>query len=102
VAPHAVGFHPLATRELQGADRWYARRNPAAAQRFRQAVAHVVQQIGAAPEQGSTFGGRFRWMRVRRFSYVLYYEVLDPAQVIVYAVAHTSRRPGYWLRRTRP
>jgi len=41
-------------------------------------------------------------MRVRRFSYVLYYEVLDPTQVLIYAVAHTSRRPGYWLRRTGP
>jgi len=33
---------------------------------------------------------------------VLYYEVLDPTQVLIYAVAHTSRRPGYWLRRTGP
>lgn len=41
-------------------------------------------------------------MRVRRFSYILYYEILDPTQVVVYAVAHSSRRPGYWLRRPRP
>ena len=53
--------------------------------------------------QGSPFGTRYRWMRVRRFPYILYYEILDPFRVRVYAVAHTSRHPGYWLRRaTRP
>ncbi|HKI37123.1 MAG TPA: hypothetical protein VKA46_35040 [Gemmataceae bacterium] len=38
-------------------------------------------------------------MRVRRFQYVLYYEIIDPSRVRVFAVAHTRRRPGYWLRR---
>ena len=102
MASHAVSFHPLATREARIASRWYARRSTAAAQRFQLAVQQVAQQIGAAPDQGVPFRSRFRWMRVRRYSYMLYYEVLDPTQVLIYAVAHTSRRPGYWLRRTRP
>ena len=59
----------------------------------------MVQRLAAAPHQGAPFHGPYRWMRVRRFSYVLYYEIIDPSQVRVYAVAHTSRRPGYWLRR---
>jgi hypothetical protein len=40
-------------------------------------------------------------MRVRRFPYVLYYEILDSFTVMIYAVSHTGRRPGYWLRRAR-
>jgi hypothetical protein len=41
-------------------------------------------------------------MRLRRYPYLLYYARTDPAQVTVFAVAHASRRPGYWLRRARP
>jgi len=99
VAPHVVIFHRLAAREARTAARWYARHNPAAATRFQLAVDQVVQRIAATPDQGAPFRGAYRWMRVRRFSYVLYYEIIDPSQVRVYAVAHTSRRPGYWLRR---
>ncbi|HEX5271356.1 MAG TPA: type II toxin-antitoxin system RelE/ParE family toxin [Gemmataceae bacterium] len=102
MAPHFVGFHPLAARDLQVAYAWYARRNPAAAQRFRHEVRQAMQRIASAPDQGSPFRGRFRWTRLGRFSYVVYYEVLDPVQVIIYAVAHASRRPGYWLRRASP
>ena len=47
------------------------------------------------------YHGPYRWLPVQRFPYVLYYEILDPTRVRVYAVAHTSRRPGYWLQRRR-
>jgi len=56
------------------------------------------------PEQGAPFGRRFRWVRVGRFPYLVvdYYEIRDPSPVLVYGLAHVRRRPGYWLRRTRP
>jgi hypothetical protein len=44
---------------------------------------------------------RFRWMRLRKFPFVIYYELRDPALVRIVAVAHAKRRPGYWLRRAR-
>ena len=97
--PYLVIFHRLAVAEARAASRWYARRSAAAATRFRMAVNDVTNRMSTAPDQGSPFGWRYRWMAVRRFPYVLYYEILDPYRVRVYAVAHTSRRPGYWLRR---
>ena len=100
--PYVVGYHPLAAREARSAFGRYARQNPHAAQRFQAALNQVEQRIAAAPDQGAPYRGRFRWMQLRRFPYLLYYEILDPTQVIVYAVAHAHRRPGYWLRRTRP
>jgi len=36
--------------------------------------------------------------RMTRFPYVIYYSV-EPAAVTVYAIAHSSREPGYWLDR---
>jgi toxin ParE1/3/4 len=102
MANRTVDFHPLATRELRAAFGWYARRRPAAARRFRRAVDDMVQRIASAAEQGTPYRHIFRWLPLRRFPYLLYYEIRDPQPVLVYAVAHAARRPGYWLRRTRP
>jgi plasmid stabilization system protein ParE len=95
-----VEFHRLAADEYRRALRWYARRSPAVAARFRDAVDRVVQQIAAGPQQGALFQGRYRWFRTRRFPYVLYYDILSPVRVMILAVAHGRRRPGYWRRRT--
>jgi plasmid stabilization system protein ParE len=90
-----VEFHPQAEREIASAERWYHRRSPIVAQRLLQAIDEAVQRITNAAEQGSPYQQNYRWMRVKRFPYVIYYEIRDPNPVFVYAVAHTSRRPGY-------
>jgi hypothetical protein len=43
----------------------------------------------------------YRWVRTRRFPYILYYRLVDADEVLIVAVAHARRRPGYWLRRSR-
>jgi plasmid stabilization system protein ParE len=95
----AVEIHPLAAREARAASSRYGRRNSAKALRFQAAVFAALQRLGAAAELGSPFGQHFRWMRAQKFPYPIYYEIRDPQPVLVYAVAHCSRRPGYWLRR---
>lgn len=97
----AVDLHPLADKELRSAYRWYARYSSTAAQRFQAAVHDVIKRIATAAEQGSPYGQFYRWKRLRRFQYIVYYEIRDPAPVLIYAVAHARRRLGYWNRRTR-
>jgi toxin ParE1/3/4 len=96
----AVVFHRLAAREYRLARSWYRRRSRSAAERFRAEVDRVVERISEAPLQGAIFRGTFRWIRTRRFPYLLFYEVVDSSVIRVYAVAHARRRLGYWLRRT--
>ena len=98
----AVAINARAGREIRQAFRWYARRSQAAAQRFQAAFNGLIQRVASAAEQGAPYGQRYRWMRLPRFPYQLYYEIRDPHPVLIYALAHDSRRPGYWLRRTRP
>src|SRR5260370_36417503 len=95
-------FHRLALREYDAAWRWYAQRSSWAAQRFQDEVEHSLQKIAATPDRWPMFHNRFRGLRVRRFPYVLYYHILDADHLLIMAVAHASRRPGYWLRRSRP
>lgn len=97
-----VVFHRLAAREYRQARAWYRRRSPAAAERFRDEVDRAVQRIREAPLEGAIFRGTIRWRHTRRFPYLLFYEVVDPSLIRIYAVAHGRRRLGYWMRRKFP
>ena len=97
--PYEVEFHPLAAREYRLALAWYRQHSPAAAERFRTEVDRVVERLIQSPLEGIVFRGTFRWMRTRRFPYLLYYEVVDPSIVRVYSVTHGRCRLGDWLRR---
>lgn len=94
-----VVFHRLAEAELFLTLADYAHASPAVAQRFADAVGAAVARIEANPDTGSLSYKRCRWVKVKRFPYLLYYEQTGPGRVDLYAVAHGKRRPGYRLRR---
>src|SRR5262249_21737369 len=98
----AAIFHRLALEEMQRSFRWYRRRSPAAAQRFLDAISATVQRIMEGPDRlpiADAKHPQFRWAKLRRFPFLLYYRILDCTAVFVVAVAHGRRRFGYWLRR---
>jgi toxin ParE1/3/4 len=96
--PPEIDFHPAAVREARKAYRWYLRRSPVAASRFRSAFATALEQIADNPVSWPTYLLGTRYRMLRRFPYIVVYRyVIDRVQVV--AVAHTSRRPGYWKRR---
>jgi len=68
--------------------------------RFVAAIDAATQMIESTSQHGVMFLQRFRWVKTRRFPYVLYYAPIDGSSTpVVYAVAHSRRRLGYWLRR---
>jgi plasmid stabilization system protein ParE len=94
-----VDFHPLAAKEYRAARAWYAERSISASQRFRDQVQRTIERIADNPNLGAPFRWNCRWLRVRRFPYLIYFELTASNQVRVYAVAHSRRRLGYWVRR---
>jgi plasmid stabilization system protein ParE len=97
-----VRFHRLAAQEYIRAFGWYARRSPGAAQRFRDALDEAVRRIAGAPQSWPIFRGPYRWVRAGRFPYILYYRLVSSTDILILAVAHQRRRPGYWVRRSLP
>ena len=89
-----------ASLELAEAVRWHEDRRPGWGGRLFDAVSSALALIESYPEIGSPRRGRFpsRQLKVRGFPYVVTYRVRT-ADVYVVAVAHTSRRPGYWKHR---
>jgi plasmid stabilization system protein ParE len=94
-----VAFHPEARAEYLEALERYLDLSHRVGRSFQQQVDRSVQLIESGPEQWPIFEDPVRFIRLRRFPYVLYYERVDAAVVQVLAVAHASRRPGYWRRR---
>ena len=96
-----VLFHPAALQEFLRSRRWYAARDVRVEQRFVNAVDDAIVRAMAEPESHPIFRQQFREVRIRRFPFALYFAVTD-RQIVVYAIAHGHRRPGYWTRRRPP
>lgn len=95
-----VVFHRLAGREYRDARDWYAVRSASVAERFRIAVDRAAGRIAAEAESLPVLSGPYRRVRVRGFPYLLIFRRRSPEVFMVVAVAHTSRRPGYWRGRS--
>lgn len=94
----AFEFHPEALLEAWEARRWYAERNPHAAESFLAELDHAQQQVIAHPDRWPPYLHGTRRYRFRRFPYLLVYHATTE-RIVVLAVAHAKRRPGYWKSR---
>jgi len=94
-----VVFHRLAADEYSSARKWYAERSHVADAHFRDAVDAAVERVTTCHEALPRIGRLYRWVRVRGFPYILITRAQSAEKVMIVAVAHTSRRPGYWRQR---
>jgi len=91
-------FHPQAEQEYLTALAWYRERSPIAAINFESAFELAVERIKEAPERWPIYFQHFRKYTLRQFPFSLVYRDLSSG-VVVFAVAHGRRRPGYWIDR---
>jgi len=92
-----------AEEELRAAVAWYDNRRPGLGARFFAEVSRIVDVIrrqpgvgGAVPRVRAQHSARR--VPLRRFPYFVIYRERD-AEIQIVAVAHTSRKPGYWRHR---
>ena len=90
-----------AAEELAAAVGWYEQRRVGLGAELLDAVAATIELIRSHPEIGAEHRGRAtsRQVNVQRFPYKVVYRVRSD-EIDVVAIAHSSRRPGYW--RSRP
>jgi plasmid stabilization system protein ParE len=87
---------PEARAEAREARRWL-REHASARQAvaFEQELRAALRQVSDFPESASRQTSGTRRLLLREFLYSIIYRV-EPDMVTVFAVAHASRRPGYW------
>jgi len=69
--------------------------------RFAQAVEAAVARAAAFPNAGSPTRSRVRRVLVRRFPFSVVYRP-EADGIVVFAIAHHAREPGYWEPRLEP
>lgn len=96
-----VTVHPQARAELQEARRWYDERSPLSATAFAHAVDKAVAKILESPTKFPLADHKTRKLRLQRFPFTIFY-LLTSSEIVIVAVAHQKRRPGYWSDRMKP
>jgi toxin ParE1/3/4 len=88
--------------EIEEAAEWYEGREPDLGVAFLEAVEALFGRIEHTPQQFAPINAREPYHRalVARFPYHVFFEILED-RVVVIAVAHERRRPGYWRSRHR-
>ena len=93
-----VQFHPDATIELIEAAHFYEKRQEGLGERLLNAVEEAIAFIRRHPTIWRPDESGRRNYRVRRFPYLIIYKIKNNS-IYILAIAHTSRRPGYWKKR---
>ena len=91
-------FHPAALEEYREAALWYAEREPQVAQNFVASVEEAIARIVEAPQRWRVVDEDVRRCLTRVFPFGILYTIEDDFLLIV-AVMHFSRAPGYWKSR---
>jgi Plasmid stabilisation system protein. len=93
-------WSPEAEEEFAEAAEWYEQRAQGLGFQFGQEVMEICERIEENPKAFSTWPNRpaMRKGVLQRFPFVIVYEERED-RLDLLAVAHTSRRPGYWAAR---
>jgi hypothetical protein len=93
-----IDLHPEADLEFIEASQRYESRVPGLGARFIDEFERLKNLLRERPEIGVRITKTFRRAVFRTFPFSLIYSIEGPV-IWVIAVAHQSRRPGYWRKR---
>jgi plasmid stabilization system protein ParE len=96
-----VRVDSAASDELTAAIHWYEARRPGLGAEFYDRVVAAIAAVEAQSDIGTQVAHDplTRRLLLSGFPYQIVYH-LRPAEVVVVAVAHMKRRPGYWKCRS--
>ncbi|MGH8618013.1 MAG: type II toxin-antitoxin system RelE/ParE family toxin [Burkholderiales bacterium] len=89
-----------AAEELDEAVAWYNAQVRGLGDTFLVEVLRVLSLVERYPRAWHPLGESTRRCRLSRFPYGVVYAV-EPEEILVIALAHLHRRPGYWRERLR-
>ncbi len=94
-----VLFRPEARTEYALAWQWYEDEREGLGAEMVGCVDATIASVARDPLLHLKVFGEVRRALVRRFPYAVFF-VVDADTVLILAVAHAHREPGYWLERT--
>lgn len=95
-----VVFLPEAEQEMIEAALYYQSQASGLGVDFLSEVEHALKFIVESPMTYPILEGELRRRLLKRFPFGILYRG-EPVDIVVTAVAHLRRRPGYWKKRTK-
>ncbi len=94
-------FLPEAEEEMNQTARFYERRREGLGLEFLNEVQRTIASILAHPQSGPAVSPNIRRRIVSRFPFGVLYAIegKKDKKIVIVAVAHLKRRPGYWKER---
>jgi plasmid stabilization system protein ParE len=94
-----VKLHEEAAAEYDAVFDWYMARSPDAALKFDAEFDRALVELAQAPQRWAGGPHDTRRLLLRKFPFLLIYRERTGREIQIVAVAHTSRKPGYWKER---
>ena len=91
-------FHPEALSEYAEAVEYYTKQRTEVAQAFINAIEDAVYRIREDPTRYAAMDEDIRRCMARKFPYGILYTI-ERDYILILAVMHCSREPGYWKSR---
>jgi len=91
-------FHPEAESEFVAAQDFYDDREFGLGKDFLDEVHETISRIVNFPDSWPRHTHRSRRCHCNRFPYSIIYR-LKETKIVIYAVMHQKRKPGYWKNR---
>lgn len=95
-----LALHAAADRELTESAVYLEQQRPRLGDEFLDAFDVVRRELVDFPLRGRPAEEGARRIRIGKFSYDIVY-ILRNGSIVVVAIAHQRRRPGYWRSRLR-
>ena len=93
-----VEFLPEAEEEMMEAAVFYQEKAEGLGERFLDDVERATQLLSEQPLIGQQLDNHLRQLLMHRFPFSLIYSS-EQSEILILAVAHQRRRPGYWQER---
>ena len=94
----SVIFAPDAEAEFLEAIKYYEECRRGLGRHFRFAIDSSIKMITDSPFMYRVIKFPFRRFLLQKFPYAIIYTI-EPDHIQIIAVAHTKRKPGYWMDR---
>ena len=93
-----IEFHPAARLEFIDAVDYYECRSPGLGSEFAEEIGAALQLIAEAPRRWRCLEEDVRRKLLKRFPYGVLYTV-EADYLLIIALMHFCRKPGYWRER---
>ena len=95
---NGVVFDPDARAEFLEAVEYYEHCQPGLGRHFRNVVETELLHICSMPFRFRSIHAHFRRCLIPKFPYAIFFSI-EPEYILVMAVAHVKRKPGFWYDR---